>query len=221
MNRRRLWCLFFALVGSLLWGGAVWGAAPGSLLWETNFNFLPQYDTILSNAMAVSSTTLIVCGSAQQFDISNNSTVSLGFIKAFDTATGQLQWEGTPLTMASTPNSTNDNEFISVTVIGNTAVVQGYAASYTFNPNPPYGDIFTLNKTIVRAYNATTGQLLWEVLTDSYPQTQGSSSVALANNRFFLAETQNNPIAGTTGNCVVQAYQVTNANLGALPLLLE
>jgi hypothetical protein len=59
MNIKRALGLLVVIAGLLLIAGSVWGAA-GDQLWERQFNFLPQYNSILVSGIATSSTSLIV-----------------------------------------------------------------------------------------------------------------------------------------------------------------
>jgi hypothetical protein len=82
-----------ALVMLCLLAGAnsTWGAA-GDLLWQKNFDFLPNYDRIIPGGAGFSDQACIVWGRACHSD----STIGdLAFIKAFDKTTGILKWERT------------------------------------------------------------------------------------------------------------------------------
>jgi hypothetical protein len=127
----------------------VWGGG-GDLLWETPFTFLPDYNNINVNSVATSSNSFIISGFANYLD--SSGTVigkQIGFIKAFDTAQGNIKWEYT-LTLGA-----NGNSFNTLGVESNVVVVNGGSAS--FSGTPP---VYSLSKGCLRGYNADTGQLL-------------------------------------------------------------
>lgn len=206
MDKRRVICLLLIIVWGLLVPGAVWGAA-GDLLWGKQFTFLPQFDTININSTALSSMSYIISGYARNND---GTGVSLGFIKAYDVATGNIKWEKT-LTLGDVANS-----FDSIAINGDIALVRGIYRSGS--PTP------TLLKSFIRAYNANTGQLLWEVLRDfeSSPTIAPVTySTLTANNKVFafFAAADTSGILNY-GTFFVRAYQVRNITT-AIMLLLE
>jgi hypothetical protein len=212
MNRRRAWCVSCILAGALLMTGSAWGAA-GDQLWETPFNFLPTYNTTLINGMSVSSTSLIVCGTAFYSDSSGAQIgKSIGFIKAFDVATGAVKW-GYTLEVGG-----NNNGFGQLAVANDIVLVKG--SSGTFSGSPA---VFTLNKNYLRAYAADNGALLWEVVKDfeATPSTNppGFTNVVVAKNRAFTVPGQVDINGKRTGICYARAYQV-QAGEASLPLLL-
>jgi hypothetical protein len=195
----------------LLVPGWAWGAQ-GDLLWEKQFTFLPQYDTITVNSTALSATRYIISGNARNADGSGGS---LGFIKAFDVVNGDIKWEPT-LTLGASSNS-----FGSIVINGDIAIVRG--GYNTGSGAPP---VFTLFKHLIRGYLADTGQQLWEVLRDfevspsSAPVTHTTHTTQTANNRVFTFFT---PVS-TSGIAnysifYVRAYQVRNAALQTMLLL--
>ena len=211
MKRSRVVCLLLILAVGLGVAGSLWAAA-GDMLWETKFNFLPDRNFIYPYAVAASANTVIVCGNAK--DTLTGTHAPLGFIKAFDATSGTPKWEGEPLTLG-----TNYNEFNSIVVVGNTVIVEGYACSYTLNPNNTI--TYTLNQSRLRTYNADTGALLWEVIKNNYtPMNFGPSGIVVANNRAFVVQEEWGA-SGSTGNYSVQAYQVGSVPLAGLPLLLD
>lgn len=208
MNRRLAAFAIMFLAASLLWGGVAWGAQ-GDLLWERTFNYQTQLLDIY--AIASTSSTVIVCGSAATQGFANSG----GFIRAYDIASGNLRWEGIPLTMAATTGATNFNVFGNIMLNGNIALVMGYATSSTYANGQ---QTYNMDKNVLRAYNADTGQLLWEdIRNGSASHMAGSNSPATtANNRVFVSGCNL-----LTGDGFVRAYQISNAPLTSLPLLLE
>jgi hypothetical protein len=187
----------------------VWGAA-GDPLWEKQFTFLPQYDTITINSTALSATRYILSGIARNADGSGGS---LGFIKAFDVVNGDIKWEPT-LTLGASANS-----FGSIVINGDIAIVRG--AYNTGSGSPP---VFTVFKNFIRGYLADTGEQLWEVLRD-FEVTPTPAPVVhstqTANNRvftFFAPVTTSGIV--NNGTFYVRAYQVRNVALQTM-LLLE
>jgi hypothetical protein len=135
--KRKSTILFTALVilSLLLGANSTWGA-PGDLLWETNFNFLPDYEWIPSPPRVdVSSSLVIIGGNALP---NQDSSSSVLFIKAFGIAKGDLKWERTFPTHAL--NKLN--------IIGKLLYLE-YQDTGNFIHSSGYYDI-------------TTGKLLWE-----------------------------------------------------------
>jgi len=215
MKRSRAMVLVAVLAGSLFLAGPLWSAtAP---LWTTPFNFQAQgskYNTINVYAVAASTNSLIVCGTA--FDLFAWDSGQLGFIKAFDLATGQLKWEDTLTAGAS------QNNFSSLSIAGNTVLVDGYSCSYTYNPSTGL-DTYTLNKSFLRAYNADAYHLLWEVAQDAATLNSGPNNIITANNKVFVVRNEKGfyDSSGSTGNCIVQAYQMGTVNVPVITLLLD
>jgi hypothetical protein len=207
------------LVVSLLCGGQAWGAA-GDPLWEQTFNYLPNYDITSPYALAASSSTLIVCGRALKYS-SDPSQVSLGFIRAYDVVTGNPKWQGTPLTIASTEGAYNVNYFDSIIVNGNIAMVQGGAVSYTQNTEGPPWQTLHLSKTILRAYNIDTGQLIWENIKDGVAYYMQGANTLTTDKRVFMSGGEN-PLNLPPSSGWVRAYQIPGTALQApLSLLLD
>jgi hypothetical protein len=212
------------VVVSLLCGGQAWGAA-GDPLWEQTFNYLPNYDTTSPNALAASSSTLIVCGGAYKETVApetgSYSRFSLGFIRAYDVVTGNLKWQGTPLTLANTEGAINVNYFGNIIVNGNIAMVQGGAYSYTQNTEGPPWQTLHLSKTVLRAYNIDNGQLIWENIKDGNGIFMQGANPVTTNNRVFIAG-GDNPIGLAPSSGWVRAYQIPGTALQApLYLLLD
>jgi hypothetical protein len=214
MKRSRVMVIVAVLAGSLFLAGPLWSAtAP---LWTQTFT-LPNCDTIWVNAVVASNNTCIVCGTA--FD-STKATGDIGFIKGFDVATGNLKWQDTLTTDA------DHSVFYSLAVAGNTVLVEGYSYSYTVDPSNYY--IYTVNQSTLRAYNAdATGggtiSPIWSVPQNATPLNFGPTNLVTANNRVFVVRQEKGlyDISKTTGNCIVQAYEVGTPIVGATSLLME
>jgi outer membrane protein assembly factor BamB len=207
MDRRKAWRFLLVILLGLVVPGSVWGAA-GDPLWEQQFTFLPQYDTITINYAALSSTTYILAGNAY----TNGAVGQVGFIKAFDVATGTIKWDKT-LSLGTTGNN-----FGLIAINGDIAIVKGSYISAS-------GSTMTLNKSLMRAYNADTGQLLWEVLHDfeGMPITNGVgiTPTLTANNRVFtFAAAMDTSGILNASTVFVRAYQVRNITMPSM-LLLE
>jgi hypothetical protein len=220
MNYQRVAVCSF-LVVSLLCGGQAWGAA-GDPLWEQSFNYLPDYDRTYPTALAAYSSTLIVCGQADKETRDPEtyiySRVSLGFIRAYDVVTGNLKWQGTPLTLASTPGAINENYFTNIIVKGNIAMVQGGAYSYTQQTGGP--NTLNLCKTVLRAYYIDNGQLIWENIKDGNGYMQGANTFT-SDKRVFMSGVDN-PLGLAPSSGWVRAYQIPGTALPApLSLLLD
>lgn len=207
MNRWKAVSLCLVMAWGLFVPGSVWGAA-GDQLWETPFTFLPQYDTITINYTALSATTYILTGNARNSDGTGGM---LGFIKAFDVATGEIKWDKT-LTLGA-----NSNNFGGVAINGDIALVRGgYATGLP--PTP------TVLKSFIRAYHADSGQLLWEVLRDfeasSTPNSVGLPITLTANNRVFtFFNTIKADGTADFSTIFVRAYQVRNVYVQSMLLL--
>ena len=210
MNYQRVIVYSFLAV-SLLWGGQVWGAT-GDPLWTDTFNYLPNYDNTQPVIFGASSSTLIVCGTASKQQSGSAYRYSIGFIRAYDIGTGSSLWQGTPLTLASTNNATNFNQFHTIIFDGNIAMVQGIA--WTMNSL----GTMTLAKTIIRAYNARSGQLIWENISDGVANSNGSN--ALTSSNLFISigtDTLNTPPI----NGLVEVRRIPITGIQGLPLLLN
>lgn len=209
MNRKRALYLLVVIIGLLLIAGSVWGAA-GDQLWEKQFNFLPQYNSILVSGMATSSTSLIIYGFARN---DSNGTM-MGFIKALDVATGNTKWDDT-LSVGA-----NGNAFTGLAVYGEIVLARGGGSS--FSGNPP---VYTLNRNILRAYHADTGQQLWEVAKDwektPSEQVAGPPNILAVNNRVFNILDVIDTSGKWTGICTVRAYQAKNIDIASQTLLLS
>jgi len=73
----------------------------------------------------------------------------VGFIKAYDVASGNIKWEKT-LTLGASSNG-----FGTVVINGDIALVRGAYSSISGNPPIP-----TVSKSFIRAYQVDTGELL-------------------------------------------------------------
>lgn len=210
------------LAVSLLWGGHLWAAA-GDPLWEQTFDYLPDYDQTQIFCLAASSGILLVSGSALKQTINIEppiqSVVSLGFIRAYDLVTGKLKWQGTPLTLASTQGAVNQNSFANIIVNGNIAMVQGVANSATYNSQEPR-QILNLCKSILRAYNINSGQLLWENIQDGVGYNMMGSNIITLSNRVFTAG-NDKPAGFLPRSAWVRAHEVPGTYIQALSLLLD
>ena len=137
----------------------------------------------------------------------------MGFIKAFDVATGDIKWEPT-LTLGASSNG-----FGSIVINGDIALVRGSYSSCSGSPPVP-----TLLKSFIRAYLVDTGALLWEVLRDfeitPTPTGPGIATTLTANNRVFTFFAPVNT-SGTInyGTFFVRAYQVRNVLVQSMLLL--
>ncbi|MBU4231646.1 MAG: PQQ-like beta-propeller repeat protein [Proteobacteria bacterium] len=207
MMRRKVWCIVAILTGVLLLAGAAWGADP---LWTKQFTFLPVYDHIVINRVAVASNTLVICGYVKS-DVA--PTPPMGFIKALDVATGNIRWEET------LSQGTGNSLGTGLTVSGDIVVVKG--GFNTYSGTPP---VYTANRNILRAYQADTGNLLWEDLVDweSTPSEAvgGPANIVSANNRVFNILRGVDTTGKLTGTCTVRAYQVKSIT-PPLSLLLD
>lgn len=143
MMSRKVVGIVAILTGVLLLAGAAWGKSP---LWTTPFTYLPDYDHIVINRVAVASNTLVICGYAKS-DVAPKPPMS--FIKGLDVATGNVVWEKT------LSEGTGNSFGTGLTVIGDVVVVKGGFS--TSSGTPP---VYTANRNILRAYQADTGNLL-------------------------------------------------------------
>lgn len=210
MNYRR-GVVYLILAASLfICGGQAWGAL-GDPLWEKTINYT-GYDTTMPYALAATSNTLIVCGTAS---IQSTFTNSIGFIRAYDIVTGNIKWQGTSLTLASTQDANNHNTFLTIRTNGNIAMVLGTAMS----ESDGYPGTIYLNKTILRAYVADTGQLLWENIKDGNAVYPGPIMLT-TNNLVFITGTDT-PYGLPPSIAWVRAYQVPNTGLQSPLLLLD
>ncbi len=217
MKKSRVMVLVAVLAGSLFLAGSLWGAQ--SPLWTTTFNFqtnYPQYNTIDIFGVAASNSSIIVCGTA--YDMMAPYTAQLGFIKAFDQGTGNPIW--TDYLTAATGNINNENQFCSISVAGSTVLVEGYSCSYAQAQGSWQ---FSFYKSFLRAYNADMGNLLWEAPQIAAALNTGPQNIITANNKVFVVRNQKpfNDSSGTTGNCIVEAYQVGAAIAAPTSLLLQ
>jgi outer membrane protein assembly factor BamB len=143
--------------------------------------------------IAVSSTTCIVYGISYNYEATPNS---IGFIKAFDTTTGNLKWERT-LTIGP-----RNNYILSIIIDGNIAYIKT-GIDNILGPN--------YNEDFLGAYNINTGQSIWEKKTSTNISHSRDplQYMALVNNRLIqvTAKWQENVFPPTYHNILVQAYQ--------------
>ena len=210
MTITRIIRVALAIAGMLLVASSVWGSS-GDSLWKIDFT-IPNYPSITITAMSVSQTSIIICGTAS----GGMTPQQIGFVKAFDVATGGLRWDH-ELMLGSQSNS-----YTAITVEGGIALVLGTAYG-GWIPDPPPGHTFS--KSIVRACYADTGLFLWENQQDIYqmapmPIASFPPFMATANNRTFLAGVISTG-AALPGTCVVQAFQLKSAQGAATMLLLD
>jgi hypothetical protein len=81
-----------------------------------------------------------------------------------------------------------------------------------------------LNQSTLQAYNADTGDSIWGPINqNASPVNLGPINLITANNRVFVVRQEKGlyDISGTTGNCIVQAYEVGTPIVPATSLLLE
>jgi hypothetical protein len=209
MRRRRAICLSLLIVSGLFFSGAVRGEV-GEQLWETPLTF-PGYDTITVNYAALSATRVILSGNAKN---ASGAGGQIGFVKAFDVATGAVKWDKT-LAVGATGNGCGF-----IVINGDIALVRGSAFTSSGNPAT-----FSLFKNFIWAYNADNGQQLGEVVRDFEstvtPSPPGGVPLLSANNRAFTYFTpvDSNGVPNV-GTIYVRAYLIRNA-LTASMLLLE
>lgn len=212
MKSGRVMVIVAVLAGTLFLAGPLWSAT--GPLWTQAFNFQPDRDTIVIGALAASPTAIIVCGTAYKANI---DTGDIGFIKAFDqTPPGNLKWEKTLTT------GLNRNSFNSLAVVGNMVLAEGYSSSYTIDSTGYL--IYTLNQSSLQAINADTGDPIWGPINQTAtPVNLGPTNLVTANNRVFvvLQEKGVGDISGTTGDCIVEAYEGGTPIVGPTSLLLE
>jgi hypothetical protein len=219
MKLNRVMVLVAVMVGSLFLANSVQAYVAGDLIWGQAFNF-QGCNTIEIRAVAASSNSLIVCGTAYNSAI---DTGDLGFIKAFDQVTGQPKWEQSLTAPPEGVGGQNRNTFNSLTVMGSTVLVEGYSSSYTYDAGTDLYT-YTLNQSTLRAYNADTGGSMWGPINqNAAPQNLGPTNIVAANNRVFVVRNEKayHDVSGTTGDCIVQAYQVGTPIVAPTSLLLE
>lgn len=216
MKRSRVMIIVAVLAGTLFLAGPLWSAT--DYLWTQSFNFSSSNcDTIVIGAVAASTTTIIVCGTAYN---STLDTGDIGFIKAFDVAApGNLKWE--KILTDSTGGGLNRNSFNSLAVVGNLVLVEGYSSTYTQDTSGFY--IYTLNQSSLQALNADSGAQIWGPINqNASPLNLGPSNLVTANNKVFVVRQEKGIYdpAGM-GNCIVQAYEVGTSIAGPTSLLMD
>jgi outer membrane protein assembly factor BamB len=164
--------------------------------------------------MTASSTRFIVCGYVSP---ASPPGATLGFIRAFDVSTGTPKW-GKDLTLGA-----NYNTFTNLIVNGDVVMVRGSASSWTM-PTPPT-PIYTLLKRFYRAYQADTGQLLWEDVRDFEGFNVNSATaypleaMVVSNNRVFTAAQKLDSSYAYTGPWILRGYQLKSITTGAIFLM--
>lgn len=197
MKHRSTFVALLVMLCILAGANSTWGAA-GDLLWQKNFDFLPNYDRIIPAGAGFSDHSCIVWGRACHSD----STIGdLAFIKAFDIKTGNLQWQRT-LTLGENEN------YYDIKITGKTVYINSNSASYTTKGNH-HTRTYTLRRFILGAYNARTGQTLWEKTIDNFGGWMESSFgfIPVKNDLIITVGTEQWNQGGPTGNCIVSVYQ--------------
>jgi outer membrane protein assembly factor BamB len=206
MNKKRIFSISLICWAIFSEPGLGW-AAPGDILWQQNFHFHGQkYDQIKPYEIAASPSTVLVCGAAMKTD---GTGYTLGFIKAFDAATGTLKWDSILVA------GVQQNEINGIIIDGNTAYVQSYSESYTDdNSTIPPTRKYTLNQSWLTAYNLDTGNILWNREQDNFISVGGGLKPVLVRNRIFQVGTEADG-KGSSGNCMVRCIQA-NLNGGTV-----
>jgi outer membrane protein assembly factor BamB len=213
MNRKSTFVTSLVMFLTLILVSSSWGAA-GTLLWHNNFNFLPEYDMI-SPSVTFSPTICIVYGQVQKSDY---SVAPLGFIKVFDMSTGNLKWEH------SLKLGADDNYLSDIVIDGSIIYMQSYSSSYTSSYDPEThitSRNYTLNRTVFGAYNANTGNPIWENTVDNFSGSLAANpALPQINNRMVIVGSENPSGFGPSGDCIVSVYQAKNPDLSAVNNLL-
>ncbi len=205
MKRKSTLLMALLLLWIVVVPNSTWGAG-GDLLWEKTITFSPTYPYISSSSLAVSSTLCIVYGSVQtQF---MPPMVLIGYIKAYDMATGNLKWERT-LTLGNYYNG-----FGKIIIDGNIAYITGSSSSTSGTPPTPYWQQYTLG-----AYDANTGQTLWEnISADSIGNLNMYVPAPLVNNRIITSGYNNSD--SSNGYISLKVYQARDVTPPAINGLL-
>jgi outer membrane protein assembly factor BamB len=212
MNYRRGLVTLF-MVFSLFWAGQVWGAA-GDQLWETEFNCSPYNSKLVLTALSVTQTSLIVCGYAE--GSTPGVPPQMGFVKAFDLTTGNLKWQNN-LTLGS-----SSNIYYSISADGGIVLLMGTSYGWVNEPIPS-----TLSKAVIRAFNADTGEVIWETQKNLYHSNETITTtlylpfMAAANNRTYLATTVDTNASMRSDKCILSAFQTKNVSVPTSLLLLD
>jgi hypothetical protein len=191
-----------ALVGALLLlANPAWGA-PGALLWEQTITFNPDTTTAEVNSMVVSSTRFIITGRIKPISQAL-TTGPVGFIKAFDVATGTPRWDKT-----LTEGYSNS---IVIMALDRDLLI---AKEISFTSH-------SLDRTTLKCYIADTGQQLWAVPMDYVQSPVGGVFSIVASNRVYSVVIPVDPVGNQTGTIVVRTYQERDLPAQTLLLLLE
>jgi hypothetical protein len=154
----------------------------GSLLWEAQFDKAGSHD--FASAIAVGSNAVFVTG------VGTNSSGNYDIVTvAYDASTGNQLWE------AQFDKAGGNDWANAIAVKGNTVFVTGYGRNTSGN-----NDIVTL------AYNARTGNLLWEAQFDKAGQNDWGSALAIKGNTLFVTGYGTN--SGGNEDVVVLAYKL-------------
>ena len=168
-----------------------YNARTGELLWQNQYDASHDYGN--ARAIAVNGNRVFVAG-----DVTNEDTWYDFTVRVYSAATGELLWQ-------DQYNNGTANEADGATAIavnGNQVFVAGYVTN-----EGEYNSDFT-----VRAYNARTGELLWQ---DQYNGTANERDEAYAiaanGNRVFVAGQVTNE--GTGSDFTVRAYSSATGQL--------
>ena len=190
-------------------------AAAGKLLWQKNFNLLPDYDMIFPSLPVFSSPLCIVSGQAAKSDW---SVGAVGFIKVYDMATGDLKWQRTLNLGAS------NNYFSDIVIDGNLVYMQSYSGSYynTYDDETEITSrVYVLNRTVFGAYDANTGVPVWEETADNFSGSLAANpALPKIINRLVVVGCENPSGFGPSGDCLVKVYQAKDIDITAINTLL-
>jgi outer membrane protein assembly factor BamB len=193
MKRKRTILFMSLVILSLLVGENSAYGAGGTLLWEKDIHILPTYPFLDSEQLAVSSIVCIISGVAKKDDSEPYPAANgMAFIKAYDMTSGNLKWERTLLL---------DNRY------------QGWVHKIIINGNIAYIYMYNYseNKYTLGAYNASTGQTLWENITDY--------RIATIVNTYPDLTLVNDRIIGYY-NGIIRVYQAKDESSSAINSLL-
>jgi len=180
------------ILSLLVGANSAWGVG-GDLVWEKDIHYLPTYPVLDREELAVSSSVCIIAGVAKKDDTEpyppNNA---MGFIKAYDTASGTPKWERTFLL-----DNLHQLWVYKILINGNIAYI------YTYN--------YSQRKYTLGAYDAITGNPLWEKVMDFQIATQVHP--------YPVMTVAGNRVIGYYDG-VLRAYQAQNLNSPATASLL-
>ena len=174
-----------ALVVLLVWGGVASGAG-GDLVWSDRFDTGRQEG---ATAIAANANRVFAAGMTQ------NATDNDLLVRAYDARTGALLWE----------NREDGGAFEQAVAI---ASVGGkvFAAGISSVPPFPFH-----NAALLRAYDATSGVILWEDLVDDAELSTGFNAIAAHGPRVFASGSE--VLAGGVGAGLLRAYNAGNGDL--------